>query len=107
MGSAEDSSADKLDALLKETRTSNRMATWQLGVSLAALMPGVVAVLAQLGSAVTVASFVLPISLALIFVAVYPSGSSGNGSWYNWVVARETQASGLAGGKAPWDHCVP
>ena len=89
MSSTKDSSADKLDALLKETRASNRMATWQLGVSLAALIPGIVAALAQSGSTVVVIAFVVPIALVLVFVAVYPTNSSGNGSWYNWVVSRE------------------
>lgn len=80
---------EKFDELLKETKAANRVATWQLVVSLAALIPGVVVAASQLGSTAVIAAFVLPIGLVAAFFAAYPSGSSSGGQWYAWTEARE------------------
>lgn len=88
MAVSDSSGIEKLDALLKESKAANRMAARQFVVSLVALVPGVAAALANLGSVEVAIAFVFPTVLVVAAFAAY-YGSTGNGPWYERVEARE------------------
>ncbi|MDG6987842.1 MAG: hypothetical protein JRN21_00760 [Nitrososphaerota archaeon] len=77
---------DKFDELLREIKTGNRV---QLLMSLLALIPGVVAAVAQSGITIVALAFVLPVAAVTSYLFAYPSGSRGTGNWRNLTLARE------------------
>lgn len=89
MGGPESSGNDKLDEILKETRSGNRIAIWQLVAILVSALPGVIAGVVQSAPTILLVAFALPIVVVVLLVAVYASDSKGSGAWRDRIEAQE------------------